>query len=86
MEEKINVVKFKCIKIDVPFFDPHPEKSTTGNHVWRQGLMVYFYDQEGKEFIWMPKWEDLKKINSGHQIVEETNREIYKNKCDLEKK
>ena len=72
----INLLKFNRIEIRKPYFDPNPQKSTTQNHEWRQGLMVIFTDNNGREFIYMPKWADLEIINTGKGKVEIINKRL----------
>jgi len=53
---KINLTRFEIRK---PRWDPHPEKSKTNNHEWRQGLFGIF-DEE--KYDWMPKDVDIGEI------------------------
>lgn len=69
-------VKFKRFEIRRPKWDPHPEKSTTNNSVWRQGLFLVFEDYEGNEFDYMPLWDDLELLNLKRQEVELINKKI----------
>ena len=71
-------LKFERVEIRRPFFDPHPEKSTTNNHDWRQGLLVWFIDKDGKKFVWMPKWKEVENISTGKDVVEEVNKSILR--------
>lgn len=73
-------LKVSAIKIQKPLFDPHPEKSLTNNHDWRQGLLVFFKDNQGKEFVWMPRWDEVASINNLKSEVERINSELAREK------
>src|SRR5574343_90217 len=62
--------------IEHPSFDPHPEKSTTNNHAWRQGLFVVFRDRFGHEFQWMPRWADIEELNKKRVEVDLINKRL----------
>lgn len=79
-------LKFKRIEIRRPKWDPNPEKSTTENHEWRQGLFVIFEDVQGVEYDYMPKWQELEAINSGRSEVESLNRRLCKENMEARKK
>ena len=74
----IRVIKLKEIIIKKPDFDPHPEKSKTNNHEWRQGLFMIFTDEYGVEYHYMPKWDDVDKLNEMKDKVEMINKELCK--------
>lgn len=71
-------LKFIGVEIRAPRTDPNPEKSKTNNHFWRQGIFILFQDYKGNKFDYMPKWEEIEKINSMRDKVELINREMAK--------
>lgn len=52
---KQTALKFKKIEMRSPKWDSHPEKSTTNNSTWRQGLFIIFEDYDGKlyDYLWV---------------------------------
>ena len=58
-------IKFKRIEVRKPRYNPHPEKSKTNNSDWRVGMFVIFEDYQGNEMDWMPRWDEVEKINEG---------------------
>ncbi|MCJ7459202.1 MAG: hypothetical protein MUP17_09445 [candidate division Zixibacteria bacterium] len=78
MPENLFLVKFVKVEIRQPYFDPHPEKSTTDNHAWRVGLFVHLTDQKGNQLIWMPKWSEIEEILKGKVDVEQQNKDLCK--------
>ena len=69
-------IKFKRIEIRKPRYDPHPEKSTTNNSAWRQGLFIIFENYNGVEMDWMPKWNELEEIKAGQKTIEDKNKDL----------
>ena len=67
---------FDRIEMRKPRYDPHPEKSTTQNSEWRKGLFIVFKDYRGRQFDWMPKWEELEKLIKGRADIEKLNKQI----------
>lgn len=47
------------IEIKRPAWDPHPEKSETNNHEWRQCVVVSF---PNCSFQWIPTYRDIADI------------------------
>ena len=78
MPDHLKLLKVDTIKIHKPYFDPNPQKSTTNNHSWRVGLFVYFKDPQGRDYVWMPKWDELKEILQEKETVEMKNKELCK--------
>jgi len=77
--EWINCLKFKRFEVRTPFFDPNPDKTTTNNHEWRQGLFMVFEwigDEEKREFYYMPKWEEVQELVKKSKEVEQKNKEL----------
>lgn len=72
------VIKVVDIEIKHPDFDPNPQKSTTNNHKWRQGLFVNFMDNMGNKYSWMPKWKHLEELVVMREKVEAINKELCK--------
>lgn len=73
----INILKVVKVEMRKPDFDPNPQKSTTDNHEWRQGLIVTLKDaRTGTEYLYMPKWADLEAINSMKSVVEDANKQL----------
>lgn len=67
---------FKEVEIREPRWDNHPEKSTTDNKDWKQGMFVVFEDSDGNVFDWMPKWIELEKLFITRDNVEEINKNL----------
>lgn len=74
-------IKFKRIEIRKPRYDPHPEKSTTNNSEWRQGLFIVFENYQGQEMDWMPKWNELEQIKAGQKEIEDKNKQLAREKA-----
>lgn len=79
MSDKATILKVHSFDIVRPGFDLHPEKSTTDNTRWRQGLFVVFKDKNGDLFKWMPKWDEIDTLLQKKDEVEMVNRKICKN-------
>jgi hypothetical protein len=71
-------IKFKGIEVRTPRYDPHPEKSTTNNSAWRQGLFIIFEDYNGNVFDWMPKNSEIQIINYEKEKIESLNKKLCK--------
>lgn len=69
-------LKFVRLEIRKPRYDPHPEKSMTNNSKWRQGLFLIFEDYDGQEYDYMPKWDEIRRVNEGKDFIEEKNKEL----------
>lgn len=39
-------------------------------------LFIIFKDRAGKEFIYMPKWSEIKTILNGKDTVEKVNKQL----------
>jgi len=73
-------LKFKRMEIRKPRYDPHPEKSTTNNSEWRQGLFLIFEDYSGNEFDYMPQWEELSTLPRMKELIEDINKNLASEK------
>lgn len=74
-------LKYVRCEIRKPRYDPHPDKSTTQNSEWRQGLFLIFEDYDGKEYDYMPTWKQLSEILDGRATVEKINQRLaFKNR------
>jgi len=54
-----------------PDWDPHPEKSTTGNQDYRKVVIVEFPNQP---FRWIPTYKQLEEIQQALAEIEQENR------------
>jgi len=63
------------IRIDKPDWDPHPEKTTTDNWVWRKCVIVEF---PNCPFKWIPTYQQLEDIKKALEETEKINKELAK--------
>ena len=61
------------IKIDVPDWDPNPDKTTTNNHNWRKCVVVMF---PNCSFKWIPTYKQLDQIKDALEKCENLNKDL----------
>lgn len=69
------VVFFERCEIRRPYYDNARKPTTTDNKTWNLGLFVVFKDREGREYVWMPRWDDVESIQDNKVLVEHKNKE-----------